>query len=441
MSDIHSEAGAVTLSERLYALAVAATAALVVTAALAGVGALAADPAAGQRSAAQQPMAQQSPGYTVSVAFPENFTTDGRQTVQVMVENTADEALFNPVVEVPLPSGLTVDGSSVDSARVRLPNGTTESRTAELDTSTFRSGQALFVNGEEIPANTAYTYEFEVGVPSTGNKTVEAEVVPLYNTDLSVRDSATAYASGFGTLDVTVRRPDGSAVAGADVLVDGESVGTGATSVLEGRHAVVVDGTSVVLPTFDPAVGVGETVRLTYTVPETLAGPTVVATDRGSTVIEGSAGELQQRPTASRAASYDLSFVVDASGGRTVVAFPAPPTSSVPESERDRLTATTDRGSVALETVGDTVRANVSADEDATVTVSYDGDRLGDASGDGTVDRGDASAVARAVAGGSDAGAYADVNDDGVVNSVDAMLIAQYANGERDDGYALSGGD
>ncbi|MEF8789482.1 MAG: dockerin type I domain-containing protein [Haloarculaceae archaeon] len=430
-ADTHPDA-AEALYERLRSFAVAVTAALVVTAALTGAGALAASgPAAAQESA----------GYTVSVEFPENFTTDGRQTVQVSVENTADSALFNPVVEVPLPNGLTVDGTSVGSARVRFPNGTTEARTAELDTSTFRSGQSLFINGEEVPANTAYTYEFDVGVPSTGNESVEAEVRPLYNTDLSARDSSTAYAAGFGTLDVTVQRPDGSPVAGADVLIDGESVGAGATSVVEGNHTVVVDGTSVVLPTFERTVDVGETVRLTYTVPATLADPTVVATDRGASVIEGSAGELERTATASRAAAYDLSFVVDASGGRTTVAFPTPSSGAVPASELDELTATTDSGSVSLERFDDSLRANVSAETDATVTVSYDGERLGDVSGDGSVDRGDAGAVAGAVASGSDAGAYADVNDDGDVNAVDAMLVAQYANGERDDSYALSGGD
>lgn len=433
-TDIHSDSddAVEALCGRLRALAVACVATLVVTAALTGVGALAATgPAA----------AQQSAGYTVSVEFPENFTTDGRQTVAVTVENTEDSALFNPVVEVPLPSGLTVDSTSVASAQVRFPNGTTADRTAELDTGTFRSGQALFINGEEVPAGETYTYEFEVGVPSTGNKSVEAEVMPLYNPDITVRDSSTAYAAGFGTIDVTVQRPDGSAVSGANVLVDGESASTGANSVLEGSHAVVVEGTSVALPRFGRTVDVGETVRITYTVPETLDGPTVVATDRGSTVIDGSAGEIARNSTASRAASYDLSFVVDASGGRTTVALPAPPTGAVPGRELDELSATTDRGSVSLETVGDTVRANVSAEDDATITVTYDGERLGDASGDGAVDRSDASTVASAVASGSDAGAYADVNGDGEVTAVDAMLIAQYANGERDDSYALSGGE
>jgi hypothetical protein len=123
------------------------------------------------------------------------------------------------------------------------------------------------------------------------------------------------------------------------------------------------------------------------------------------------------------------------------VAFPTPSSGAVPAGELGELTATTDSGSVSLERFDDSLRANVSAETDATVTVSYDGERLGDVSGDGSVDRGDAGAVAGAVASGTDAGAYADVNDDGEVNAVDAMLVAQYANGERDDSYALSGGD
>lgn len=417
---------------RLRALSVAVTAALVVTAALAGVG----TPAAGSAAANS---AAQAAGYTVSVELPGDFTTDGRQTVRVAVENTADEALFNPVVEVPLPSGLSVDSASVASARVRLPDGSAEDRTAELDASTFRSGRALFVNGESIPAGTEHVYEFEVGVPSAGNKTVEAVVRPLYNTDLSARDEASAYAAGFGTVNVTVQRPDGSPVTGADVTVDGESVGTGATPVVEGRHAVAVSGTALALPSFSPTVGVGEAVRLTYTVPGTLTEPTVVATDRGATVVGGSAGESSRSATASRAASYDLGFVVDASGGRTLVALPVP--GDVPESELGRLTATADRGSVTLSRVGEVVLANVSADADATVRVAYAGERLGDASGDGAVTGADASAVAGAVADGSARSAYADVNGDGTVNAVDAMLIAQYASGERDDSYALAGGD
>lgn len=435
MNDIHPPESdtdtAGTLRGRLRAFAVAGLAALVVTATLTGLGAL----------AATGPAAAQSAGYTVSVEFPSNFTTNGSQTVRVVVENTGDDLLFNPVVEVPMPNGLSVDGASVASAQVRLPNGSTESRTAEIGSSSYRSGQALFIDGEEVPANTEYVYEFEVGVSSAGNKTVEAEVRPLYNADLSVRDSSTAYATGFGTLDVTVMRPDGSPVAGADVLVDGSSVGAGTTSVAEGRHTVVVQGPdgSIPLPTLGSAIDVGEVERLTYTVPRTLDSPTVVATDRSSTVVDGSAGELTRNATASLPASYDLSFVVDASGGRTVVAFPTP--SSIPADELDELTATADSGSVSLETIGDTVRANVSADADTTVTVSYDGERLGDVSADGTVDGGDASAVASAVASGTATGAYADVNDDGQVNSVDAMLIAQYANGERDVNYALGGGD
>jgi hypothetical protein len=429
-ADTESDADASTRAQRLRSLAVAAVAVLVVTAALTGAGALAATPTA----------AQESPGYSVSVEFPENFTTDGEQTTRVTVNNTADSALFNPVVEVPLPGDLSIGRASIDSARVRFPNGSTEGRTAEIDTSTFRSGDALFINGEEIPAGESYTYEVEVGVASTGNKTVEAEVRPLYNTDLSARDSATAYAAGFGTLDVTVQGSDAGPV---DVRIDAAAASTGSTSVLEGNHEVELSGTPLAeaIPAFDPSVDVGETVRLTYTVPDTLTGPTVVATDRGTTVINGSPGTLSRTPTASRAASYDQSFVVDASDGRTIVAIPVPSTDAVPTSEFDEVTASTDRGSVSLDREGDFLLLEVDADADAAVSISYEGDRLGDVSGDGAVDAADASDVASAVASGPDAGAYADVNGDGEVNSVDAMLIAQYANGERDDSYALSGGE
>lgn len=383
--------------------------------------------------------AQPTGNYDVSISYPANFSVGENQTIGIEVDNTGNsDDVFNPVVEVPLPDSINASTGATETAYVSYADGSTESRQAEVANSTYRSGTAFFVYGENVPAGETRTYYLNLSVATSGQKTLDAEVRPLYNEEVSVRTEKSSYAAGYGQLNVTVEDPTGATVSDASVIVDGSMLGTGSASasVLEGQHTVNVAGVdSVPLPTLSGEVGVGETQQLTYIAHETATDSVVVAHSRPAQVIDGSQGRVTTQPTATQPHVQNVSFIVDMAGGQATVAL-ADPASIGPVSQRS---TTTDATAMSTNTTNETTLMTIQNGGDAEVALTVTGYRLGDALKDGSVTAADAQEVAQITVANADSHQYSDVNGDGQITAVDAMLIAQYNDGNRDATYDRGG--
>ncbi len=373
-----------------------------------------------------------APAFGATVELPDDFQV-GENEVRVVVDNTGNgDVLFSPMVEVPLGTSLS---APAPDPHVEY-GSTTESRTWAVQNSSYREGDSLFVYGEEVPAGETRTYVFTLVVDDAGNRTVEADVRPLYNEPNNVRDAATKRALGVGTLAVDVTDGNGTTLTGATVDMDGTDSTGGdlALSVAEGTHAVSATAAGRTLPTLDVTVGPGATENVSFASPDSLVTPAVLATTgNGSVDTSSVTRQTTQAGDATQPTTFELSFVVDSEGGTTVVGVGPPP--EVPASF-ESVTATADGTSVPTSTASDgTLLVELSGAGPHTVTLSLDGYATGDADGDGTVDASDATRIADAVAGTGDATGYGDVNGDGAVTAVDAMLVAQYEEGNRDAAY------
>ncbi|MFC3959471.1 dockerin type I repeat-containing protein [Halovivax cerinus] len=382
-------------------------------------------------------------GYEISIETGDGLVADDGQTIGVTMDNTNGESdLFSPIVELALPDAYSVSQDALERAYVEYPDGTTEPvNDAEIQSSSIGDGDAVFLFGENVPQGEAYTYYVNVSIDQPGTATVEAETRLLYNENdpsVTARTQQDVTANGYGTLTATVADPDGNEISDADVLVDGESVGSGAAAVdrVEGTYEVSAeapDGSPVTLPTFERTIGVGDTTSVSYTVPDALQDPTVVATDRTAGVLAGSTSQVEaQSPTAERVRQVDVSFLLQTAGGTAVVAVP---TESAVGPVSDR-TGLVDSGTIELTDTGTVTNARIDAADDTMVTVTFDGYRLGDVTADGTVDSDDADTVASEVARQGAGTTYYDVDGDGEVTAVDAMYIAQYANDNRNADYS-----
>lgn len=386
--------------------------------------------------------AQTDQGYTISIQTPEQVVATEGQTIGVEIDNTAGSGdLFNPVIEVPLPADYNVSDQALEAAYVEYANGTTASVSdASRQESSFRSGDAVYLFGENIPQGETFTYYVNMSIDSPGNSTLEAETRLLYNENdpsVTARTEKTVQAVGFGTVGAVV---DGAAAASTDVLINESAIGSGSATAerVAGTYTIAASApasAAVNLPEFTQTVGVNENVSVSYTVPETLTGPQVVATTQTGSVLNGSASQsITQQATAEQPQEATTSFLLRTSGGTTVVAL----------TERDvgptnGQTVTVETGSAQLTQTekGPSVRVDASANTE--VTVTYAGYRLGDADKDGSVDASDAEAVADTVAADGTSDQYFDVNGDDEVTAVDAMLIAQYDSNNRDAEYATTG--
>lgn len=373
-----------------------------------------------------------APAFGATVELPGDFHV-GENEVRVVVDNTGNDAvLFSPMVEVPLGTSLS---APAPDPRVEY-GGTSDDRTWAIQNASYRQGDALFVYGEEVPAGETRTYVFTIVVEQAGERTVEADVRPLYNEPNNVRDAATATALGVGTLDVEVTDGAGSTLSGATVTVDGadSSGGDLSLSVVEGSHTVSASAAGRSLPSVSVDVAPGATENVSFAAPSSLAAPQVLATTaNGSVQADSVVSQTTRAGDATRATSYELSFVVDSDDGASVVGV-APP-STIPASFAS--VAATDGGTPVptTEAADGTLLVELSGAGPHDVTLTLDGYRTGDASGDGVVDAGDARRIAEVIASGGVATGYADVNGDGRVNAVDAMLVAQYDDGNRDADY------
>jgi hypothetical protein len=389
-------------------------------------------------SASTASTSAQDRSYTVTVTFPGNFTVGDNQTMAVEVNNSqSSEDLFNPIVEVPIPASVSVSPSATETAYVVLENRSREHRTAEVDNSTYRDGQAFFVNGEEVPAGETRTYQFNLTFENAGEHTVEAEVRPLYNDSVRVRDNATATALDFGTLNARVVKPSGSNVTNATVAIDGTARGASASArVVEGNHTVeaTAPDAAAALPTMTLTIEPNDNGSVTYVARDSVATPGVLARTTSASVLNGSVGTVTTEPNAERREVGEVSYLLETAGGRAIVGL------AHPLSTYQSVTTATERGTVTANETNSTLRMDVRSSDDTTVNATYTGYKLGDANADGAVNASDARSVAAAVASGESGTEYHDANGDGKVTAVDAMYVAQYDAGNRDVAYRLTEG-
>lgn len=373
------------------------------------------------------------PDFGATVQLPADFQV-GENRVQVVVDNTgSDDELFSPMIEVPLGPSLSAPADPAPTATV---DGDTEERTWAVQDSSYRQSDALFVYGEEVPAGETRTYSFTLVVEAAGDRTVEADVRPLYNEPNNVRTSTTATALATGTLNVEVTDGDGTTLPGATVSVDGadHDGGDHALSVVEGTRTVAAIAGGRTLPALSVPVVPGGTANVSFASPDSLVDPQVLATSgNGSVDADSVVRETSQAGDATRPTAFELSFTVEADEGTTVVGVGPPP--EVPDSFAD---VSASAGSVTVADDG-TLLVELSGAGPHDVVLTLEGYATGDATGDGAVDAGDARRVADAVAGTGDATGYADVDADGRVTAVDAMFVAQYAAGNRDADYRRLG--
>lgn len=390
--------------------------------------------------------AQTPQGYSIAIETPGELTTGENQQIGVEINNTdGDSDLFSPIVEIPLPRSATVSDEALNNAVVEFENGTTKPvNDADVQNSSFRDRDAVYLFGEDVFQGEVRTYYINMSLESAGTATLEAETRLLYNeedSDVTARTQRDVTVKGFGNITALVERPDGSSVPGAEVQINGSQVGTGSTVAerVEGTYAVSVSASGpVTLPTFTQTIEIGDNKTVQFTVPDTLNSPIVVGEEQSAAVIPGSGDEvITQEATATRPQQVQKSFIVQTTGGETVVAIPdddlGPVASRSPAIDSGRIEVIDRNGTTNVQIT------EVPADTDPRVSVRFDGFRLGDANEDGEVNRTDAAVVASAVAGNESTTQYYDVNDDGEVTAVDAMFIAQFDEGNRSADYSGGG--
>ena len=386
--------------------------------------------------------AQEGTGFETEIVFPDDFTTQENQTIGIRVTNNGDDAMTNPVSDIPIQGQISLSANAENNTYVEFEDGTTERRSAVIQDSRFRDADALVIEGGEIPASETRTYYFNVTVESPGERTIEAEVFPLNNAPNTDRVSATEEAVGIGTIEATV---DGDS--NAEIRINGSQVGSGDVSVDRtvgtydiGANVTLVDDLvieNIGLETF-------ETESVTYVRRTSADNPKVLARTTDSANLFGVASPLR-RGNAETNTTLDVEFTIDAAG-RTYVGLEEPDEIETPQ-EVTLETAAGDPGNVSaydLEDRGADDDLTVAAFEDTTgtdATITYVGYPVGDATKNNEVTSTDASAVAGELTSGDedDVSTYADVNNDGEITAVDAMLIEQYADGNRDADYNKGG--
>lgn len=378
----------------------------------------------------------QEPAYSVSVAAPDGLAATDDQTVAVTVTNDGDSDLLNPVVEIPLSGAINVTAAHTDEVRT-VVDGSNESRRAEINASTMTGGDALYVFGRSVPEGESRTYYVTANVTRAGQVDITAEARPLYNEDLAVSATESFEVDGFGSLVASVEWSNGTVLSDAEITVDGETYtgSTGEITLREGDYNVSVDGANDLLYVGRGAVSIEpqETERFRFVAQEDLSEPGVVAGNGSSTVIPPSVGQTENTATAETAKEVETSFLVSTNGGMTAIMH------QIPESVGpvDSVSVSTDTGNASAYWNQESAFVVLTAPDTADVTITYEGYRVGDADGDGTVTEADAAAIAAAVSAGNETQlpGYADVDGDGEVTAVDAMLVAQYAADNRDATY------
>ncbi len=381
------------------------------------------------------------------------------QTLQFTVTNEDDAPFDQPIIEI-------VDSGQIDidetSAVVIDSDNNEEDRTTDtLSESESVSGDdAVIIEGEpgEIPGGETVTFEIDIEVLTAGDIEIETLVYPLLQepsdtSEVETRDDSdidTLEVEAFqpGTLDVTIEDGDED-----DIFVDGESVATDSYT-----EEVAAEGSGGDPVTYDIAAEIpladGEQVTLEdVTVPaitpdrtveffpeDEATEPTVVAQTEDVDIV-GLSDPIKQG-NAEDPFEQEFSFDLDTDGGTFVIGVDDPssldPFNSV-DSDIDTGEISTD------DSPEESTLTTIDTDDDAVVSITYEGFPLGDVTATGDVTNSDATTIAQSLAAGDDDELnqlYADVTDDGEITAADAMFIAQYDGGDgpRNEDYDLNGG-
>lgn len=375
--------------------------------------------------------AAQTQPYSVTVETPDDFNTDGNQTIEVIVRERSDGTGFlNPLIEVPIQAPLSLPPNAAEN----VYNGSGQQVPASVESSSFTSGDALALQPPDIEDGATRTYRFNVTASSPSSATITADVRPLFNEDRNVRNSTTANILGTGTIDVSVEDTTGSSVGSADALIDGQTQGQRVT-VIEGDHQVSVQNLGPDYPDFTVDIGVSETQSVTFVERNDAQQiqPIAYTADDTSLVTDSTSQNTGGPETK---VNTTVSYTFSKDSGQVVYEVQEP---DVPVQGSQ---VTVGSGGTLVDSTATDGAAQFTINETGTTTqvdVEYEGYRLGDVNLDNSVDTDDAAAVASDVATGNSQ-VYADANDDGIVSPVDAMLIAQYADDSTGDPSGYGGG-
>jgi len=382
---------------------------------------------------------------TVDIETPDPMVEGDGQTIEVTVENTEDERIEFPLVEVPLDDVTIADDdqfdrgdgtNGVEGVTVTL-DGDTEDRLAFIDESSIQGDtDALYIEGESLPADTEKTYEFNLEVDTSNEADIIVDVRPLNEEDANTRANEQVDLIGPLTIESNV---DG----GSNVTIDGTLFEDDQPSKDLPSNENYEVSTNISALNQSVSVEVTgddyETVSAEFTNVESgdSQDPTVVAQTGSTADILGESQSLVRGDAETNTTqSIEFDMIISSGETRTVVESDAGfPMGSIEQTngvDNDEL-VTVDDGSAALLEFDGAV--------DETVTVELEGYPIGDVTLDGEVTDEDAQMIATAVASGESASLYGDVTDSGDITAVDAMKVQQYDDGNRDAAYDLNGGN
>jgi|GEM_PF-6079927 len=373
-----------------------------------------------------------SPSPFTATLGTEGTLTTRDATLAVTVNNTADETLLNPIVEVPITGAMNASNASAYT----VVNDSQESVTVDIINSSFTDGTSVSVFGREVPADAERTYYLNVSFGSPGEVALEADVRPLYNESLNARPNATFDVKGVGNLNVRVANAtaaNATSVSFSGLRTPLDTNGSANVTLPSGGTNVSADATGALeLPNLSVTVPRFGTQNVSYTPAPRYPDPTAVAHVGDAAVLPGSVSRVERTvPNATAAGERNVSFTVADTAGQAVVAFETPAGYN-----QSGITLSGNVISQNVSRAGNLTVLNLNATGDVGVDVAFDGYVLGNVSGDAGVTDDDAAAIADIAAGNETGPPSADVNGDGRVTVVDAMYAAQYANGERDADYS-----
>lgn len=386
----------------------------------------------------------------------DSLSSGANETIAVAITNDQDSDMVSPIVEIPLRNGLSikeanrsmrgdtefiVDADENDAATVTNESGLNERRRAFVESSTLRGGDAVFIEGVVVPSDETRTYSVPIHISGESSITLEADTRPLNNEANNNKTQKTIDPVGQGTISIQAGNSDD------EISISG----TGVDTTVTGSEDLDLPGdeTYTVNTTLDDSVGKItldgvdldelETQPIQFTDPDASGtlSPTVVARTGGQADVDGgSTSRDTTLGTATANTTQTVTFDLSASGGQTVVAVGTQ--SELPMRAIDGVTGFSDRSfdddAAQLKTDG--------AVDGETVSVTFEGRKLGNVDGDTDVDSDDAVEIAEKLAAdnGDSLTDYADVTDSDSVSAVDAMQIQQYTEGNRTADYAVNGG-
>jgi hypothetical protein len=390
--------------------------------------------------------AQTTDDFDVGIEFPTEFTAEDNQTIEVTVENNENADLVSPLVEIPISNEFGINSSSNGSVTVTASGGGSDTRNSFIDDSTYRNGEALFIEGVSVESGETNSYEVGIDVASPGQTDVRVDVRPLNNEDNNERVVESEDALGFASIGVN--SDSGSVTVtgeGTDVTRSGtftEEV----TQSLAGDQSYDVGADISILDEdleitgLSPGVSNTESVWFSNITAGSAADPTVVGhTESTANILSPNTRTVRGNATTPTTVTTSYTLVTD--GGSTYLVI-EDQTTLTPWSET--VNVDTDSGTISeIDQTDGVTLVNVTATDDVDGSFDFVGYRVGDIDESGDVTATDAADIAQAAAD-SDLDSindYGDVTDSDDISVVDAMYIQQYLDGNRDADYDLTGGN